>query len=97
SVARLTLAERTPGTAFNTRSTRPTHEAQVMPSITSSSVCCAGRGVPGSTVLIIGSSPPAYCRAHLEASHDGRVKHFAPLDLATMASSILAPFHGDPR
>ncbi|MNX87599.1 hypothetical protein D3C86_1195310 [compost metagenome] len=36
SVARLTTASVTPGTAFRARSMRPTQEAQVMPSIDSS-------------------------------------------------------------
>lgn len=41
SVARLTLAARTPGTAFSARSTRPTHEAQVMPETANSMVLAA--------------------------------------------------------
>ena len=38
SVARFTLAERTPGTAFSARSTRPTHEAQLISSTCSTTV-----------------------------------------------------------
>jgi hypothetical protein len=41
SVARLTVADTTPGTWRRAFSTRPTHDAQVMPSMRSSSVCCA--------------------------------------------------------
>lgn len=38
SVARLTVASVTPGTALSAFSTRPTQEAQVMPSTASSTV-----------------------------------------------------------
>ena len=44
SVARLTLADATPGTASSARSTRATQEAQVMPSMAKSTVC-GGHGI----------------------------------------------------
>ncbi|BBU53893.1 hypothetical protein KU6B_01580 [Mameliella alba] len=45
SVARLTLADSTPGTAERAFSTRPTQEAQVMPSIGICTVSDAWGGI----------------------------------------------------
>jgi len=41
----LTLTSCTPGTFLSARSTRPTQEAQVMPSMSMLSVCTGGAGV----------------------------------------------------
>src|SRR6185312_2288796 len=83
SVARFTLASCTPGTFFRARSTRITHEAQVMPPMPMSSeegermVFVA---MPGSVILAI------MARSRLGANQPYVIEgHGTPLDLPIMA------------
>jgi hypothetical protein len=56
----LTLASWTPATAFNAFSTRPTHEAQLIPSIGSRTVSGTGEKLSGGESTVITLLEPVH-------------------------------------
>src|SRR3990167_3247495 len=77
SVARLTAAPCTPGTAFSARSTRPTQDAQVMPSTGRLRRVCADRdgSAPGWRTTVAIERLLGMCvEAKVKDDHGGKVK-----------------------
>src|SRR5690606_19819479 len=96
SVARLTATVCTPGTALSARSTRPTHEAQVMPStgrlrrVTTEPGGLAA-GWRATEVIKPSLENLCMCEPKLEDSYDGKVNACGPHSAHTHHGAGSAP------